>query len=46
MLSKKELFGFSDKLRVAERTHTEEVAKLKHDHESALSEARRNASTS
>ena len=45
MLSKKELLGFSDKLRIAERNHSEEIFKLKSDYEAALSEVRRNSTT-
>lgn len=45
MLSKKELLGFSDKLRIAERNHSEEIFKLKSDHEAALTEVRRNSTT-
>jgi hypothetical protein len=43
MQGKKELLGFSDKLRVAERHHSEEISKLRSEHEVALSEARRSA---
>lgn len=43
MLGKKELLGFSDKLRIAERNHSEEILKLKSEHESAITEARRTA---
>lgn len=45
MLSKKELLGFSDKLRLAERTHSEELSKLRSEHEAALNEAKRSATS-
>jgi hypothetical protein len=45
MLSKKELLGFSDKLRIAERNHSEEISNLKSDYEAALTEVRRNSAT-
>lgn len=43
MLSKKELLGFSDKLRIAERNHSEEISKLKSEQEVALNEVRSNS---
>lgn len=38
MLSKKEVLSYSDKLRVMEREHSEEIAKVKQEHETKLQE--------
>ena len=38
MQSRKEVLGYSDKLRIMEREHAEELAKVERDHETKIQE--------